>query len=105
MQAERLFLSMTLAFFAASDGIVNANLLERFMQEVKLWAALAFYRLQAPGEIIHSWMYSKLLETYVTDPRLFNYYINAIHNIESIKEKALWAQRWIKASLADTGLN
>ena len=76
---ERFFISRVLAFFAASDGIVNENLVERFSKEVQVTEARFFYGFQIAIENIHSEMYSKLIETYVRDPvekfvRLMNNY-------------------------------
>lgn len=66
---ERYFISHVLAFFAASDGIVNENLIERFCQEVKISEARCFYGFQIAIENIHSEMYSLLIETYISDPK------------------------------------
>lgn len=66
---ERYFISHVLAFFAASDGIVNENLIERFSQEVKIPEARCFYGFQIAIENIHSEMYSLLIETYISDPK------------------------------------
>src|SRR5436190_17726485 len=66
---ERYFISHVLAFFAASDGIVNENLIERFSQEVKIAEARCFYGFQIAIENIHSEMYSLLIETYISDPK------------------------------------
>ena len=65
---ERFFISRVLAFFAASDGIVNENLVERFSQEVQVTEARFFYGFQIAIENIHSEMYSKLIETYIREP-------------------------------------
>lgn len=66
---ERHFLSHVLAFFAASDGIVNENLVERFSQEVQVTEARCFYGFQIMMENIHSEMYSLLIDTYIADPK------------------------------------
>lgn len=66
---ERKFISHVLAFFAASDGIVNENLVERFSQEVQVTEARAFYGFQVAIENIHSEMYSLLIDTYIRDPK------------------------------------
>ncbi|KAK0404109.1 hypothetical protein QR680_017293 [Steinernema hermaphroditum] len=92
---EQFFISRVLAFFAASDGIVNENLVERFTQEVKMPEALSFYSFQIAVEGIHSEMYSKMIEAYVTDPRERNTLFNAIQEFPCIKKKADWALRWI----------
>ncbi len=92
---ERYFISRVLAFFAASDGIVDENLAQNFMKQVQLPEARAFYGFQIMVENIHSETYSLLLETYITDKKESDYLFNAIHTIPPIKEKALWALRWI----------
>jgi ribonucleoside-diphosphate reductase subunit M2 len=73
---EKHFISHVLAFFAASDGIVNENLVERFSQEVQVTEARCFYGFQIAMENVHSEMYSLLIDTYIRDPRqryaLFN---------------------------------
>jgi len=92
---EKHFISHVLAFFAASDGIVNENLVERFAQEVQIPEARCFYGFQIAMENIHSEMYSLLINTYIRDKdeqvRLFN----AIETLPCIKKKADWALRWI----------
>ena len=65
---ERHFISHVLAFFAASDGIVNENLVERFSQEVQVTEARCFYGFQVAMENVHSEMYSLLIDTYISDP-------------------------------------
>jgi ribonucleoside-diphosphate reductase subunit M2 len=93
---EKHFVSMILAFFAASDGIVLENLAMRFMCDVQNSEARAFYGFQIAMENIHSQTYSLLIETYIKDVdekmRLFN----AVENFPCIKKKADWAQKWIK---------
>jgi ribonucleoside-diphosphate reductase subunit M2 len=92
---EKHFISMILAFFASSDGIVLENLAIRFMGEVQLSEARAFYGLQIAMENIHSIMYSTLIESYINDKteklRLFN----AVNEFPCIKKKADWAIKWI----------
>ena len=78
---ERYFLSHVLAFFAASDGIVNENLVERFMQEVQVPEARCFYGFQIAIENIHSEMYSLLIDTYIKDPAEKDRLFNAIENM------------------------
>jgi len=95
---ERFFISRVLAFFAASDGIVNENLLERFSSEVKVPEARCFYGFQIMIENIHSEMYSMLIDTYITDPVEKSKLFNAIEEFEFIKKKADWAMRWINDS-------
>ena len=92
---ERYFVSHILAFFAASDGIVNENLVERFSQEVQIPEARCFYGFQIMIENIHSEMYSLLIDTYIRDPVQRDYLFNATENIPCIKKKADWALRWI----------
>lgn len=92
---ERFFVSRVLAFFAASDGIVNENLVERFSGEVQIPEAKCFYGFQIMMENIHSETYSLLIDTYIKDPKEANYLFHAIDNIPCIAEKAQWALRWI----------
>jgi len=92
---ERYFISHVLAFFAASDGIVNENLVERFAQEVQVTEARCFYGFQIAMENIHSEMYSLLIDTYIKDPTEREYLFNAIENLPCVKKKADWALDWI----------
>ena len=92
---ERFFVSMILAFFAASDGIVLENLAVRFMKDVQISEARAFYGFQIAMENIHSETYSLLIETYIKDSLEKNNLFNAINNFPCIEKKALWAQKWI----------
>ncbi|KAG7195507.1 Ribonucleotide-diphosphate reductase (RNR), small subunit [Scheffersomyces spartinae] len=92
---ERFFISRVLAFFAASDGIVNENLVENFSAEVQVPEAKCFYGFQIMMENIHSETYSLLIDTYIKDPKEHDFLLNAIDNIPCIKEKADWAIRWI----------
>jgi len=101
---ERYFISHVLAFFAASDGIVNENLVECFSQEVQLPEARSFYGFQIAIENIHSEMYSLLIETLIQDPTERSNLFNAIETMPCIQKKAVWALRWInkeKASFAE----
>lgn len=100
---ERYFLSHVLAFFAASDGIVNENLVERFCQEVQIPEARCFYGFQIAMENIHSEMYSMLIETYIQDPTEKNHLFNAIESMPCIKKKADWALRWIESETSSFG--
>lgn len=93
---ERFFISRVLAFFAASDGIVNENLVENFSAEVQIPEAKCFYGFQIMMENIHSETYSLLLDTYIKDPKENEFLFNAIETIPEIKEKAEWAIRWIQ---------
>lgn len=92
---ERFFISRVLAFFAASDGIVNENLVENFSAEVQVPELKCFYGFQIMMENIHSETYSLLIDTYIKDPKEAEYLFNAIETIPCIKEKADWAIRWI----------
>ena len=94
-QDERFFISMILAFFAASDGIVLENLAMRFMNDVQLSEARAFYGFQIAMENIHSHTYSLLIETYIKDYEEKSRLFNAIEHFPSIKKKSDWAQKWI----------
>jgi ribonucleoside-diphosphate reductase beta chain len=93
---ERHFIKHVLAFFAASDGIVNENLAVNFMREVQLPEARCFYGFQIMMENIHSEMYSLLIDTYIKDPEEKRYLFNAIETVPCVKKKAEWALRWIK---------
>ncbi len=86
---------MILAFFAASDGIVMENLAQRFMTEVQLAEARAFYGFQIAMENIHSQMYSILIDTYIKDTTEKGRLFNAINTFPCIKKKADWALKWI----------
>ncbi|XP_068136409.1 ribonucleoside-diphosphate reductase subunit M2 [Hyperolius riggenbachi] len=92
---EKWFISHVLAFFAASDGIVNENLVERFSKEVQVTEARCFYGFQIAMENIHSEMYSLLIDTYIKDPKEREYLFNAIETLPCVKKKADWALRWI----------
>ena len=92
---EQYFISMILAFFAASDGIVLENLAQRFMSDVQVSEARAFYGFQIAMENIHSHTYSNLIETYIKDKENKDKLFNAITNFPCIKKKADWAQKWI----------
>ena len=92
---EKYFIENVLAFFAASDGIVNENLVERFCTEVKLLEAKFFYGFQIAMENIHSETYSLLIDTYVKDVSKKNKLFNAIETIPSVRKKADWALKWI----------
>lgn len=92
---EKHFLSNILAFFAASDGIVLENLATRFMSDVQLSEARAFYGFQIAMENIHSESYSLLIETYIKDDVEKDKLFHAIENFPCIKKKSDWAQKWI----------
>ena len=95
-EKERYFISMILAFFAASDGIVLENLAMRFMGEVQLSEARAFYGFQIAMENIHSETYSLLIDTYIKDREEKSMLFNALNNYPCIKKKADWAIKWIQ---------
>lgn len=95
---ERYFISMILAFFAASDGIVLENLASRFMREIQVSEARAFYGFQIAMENIHGHTYSLLIETYIKDKEEKSKLLNAIQCYPCIKKKADWAQKWIHDS-------
>ena len=92
---EKHFISMILAFFAASDGIVLENLAQRFMNDVQVAEARAFYGFQIAMENIHSETYSLLIETYIKDADKKDRLFHAIENYPCIKKKSDWAQKWI----------
>jgi ribonucleoside-diphosphate reductase subunit M2 len=92
---EKYFISMILAFFAASDGIVLENLASRFMNDVQVSEARAFYGFQIMMENVHSESYSLLIETYIKDKEQKDKLFNAITNYPCIKKKSDWAQKWI----------
>ncbi|XP_051264771.1 ribonucleoside-diphosphate reductase subunit M2 [Dicentrarchus labrax] len=100
---ERYFISHVLAFFAASDGIVNENLVERFSQEVQVTEARCFYGFQIAMENIHSEMYSLLINTYIREPKEREYLFNAIETLPCVKKKADWAINWIGNKNANYG--
>jgi ribonucleoside-diphosphate reductase beta chain len=94
---EQYFIKHILAFFAASDGIVNENLAENFVNEVQYTEAKFFYGFQIMMENIHSETYSLLIDTYVKDKVERNRLFNAIETFDAIKKKADWALRWIES--------
>jgi ribonucleoside-diphosphate reductase beta chain len=95
---ERHFIKPVLAFFAASDGIVNENLAENFVSEVQYTEAKFFYGFQIMMENIHSETYSLLIDTYIKDNKEKDYLFHAIDTLDCVKKKADWALRWIKNS-------
>ena len=99
---ERHFVKHVLAFFAASDGIVNENLAEHFLSEVQYTEAKFFYGFQITIENIHSETYSLLIDTYIKDTAEKKHLFNAIDTMDCVKKKADWALRWIdKGSYAE----
>ena len=94
---EKFFIKHILAFFAASDGIVNENLAENFVNEVQYSEAKFFYGFQIMMENIHSETYSLLIDTYVKDDAEKDKLFNAIETFPAIKKKADWALKWIES--------
>ena len=94
---EKHFIKMVLAFFAASDGIVNENLAENFLKEVQYPEAKSFYGFQIAMENVHSETYSLLIDTYIKDSEEKDRLFHAIDNFPSIMKKADWALKWINS--------
>jgi ribonucleoside-diphosphate reductase beta chain len=94
---ERFFIKNVLAFFAASDGIVNENLAINFLNEVQYTEAKFFYGFQIMMENIHSHMYSLLIDTYIKDNKERNECFKAIEYMPPVKKKAEWALKWIES--------
>ncbi|CAM3349151.1 ribonucleoside-diphosphate reductase small subunit [Aquirufa ecclesiirivi] len=94
---ERHFISHVLAFFAASDGIVNENLANNFLKEVQYAEAKCFYGFQIMMENIHSETYSLLIDTYIQEPKEKDRLLRAIETIDCVKKKAEWALKWIES--------
>lgn len=93
---EKYYISMILAFFAASDGIVLENLALRFINDVQISEARAFYGFQIAMENIHSQTYSMLIDTYIKNDEEKMRLFNALEHFPCIKRKGDWAQKWIK---------
>lgn len=100
---EQQFIKHILAFFAASDGIVNENLAERFLQEIQVPEARCFYGFQIMMENVHSEMYSLLINTYISDSIERDYLFRAIETMPCIKKKAEWTFNWIENKSASYG--
>ena len=92
---EKYFVKNVLAFFAASDGIVNENLAENFVKEVQYTEAKFFYGFQIMMENVHSETYSLLIDTYITDPAEKHKLFHAIDTIPAVQKKAEWALKWV----------
>ena len=92
---EKYFVKHILAFFAASDGIVNENLVQNFADEVQVTEARCFYGFQIAMENIHSEMYSIMIDRFISDNGEKEYLLNAIETIPCVKKKADWALKWI----------
>mmetsp|Transcript_122506 Transcript_122506/g.352025 ORF Transcript_122506/g.352025 Transcript_122506/m.352025 type:complete len:396 (-) Transcript_122506:144-1331(-) len=97
---ERHFISHVLAFFAASDGIVNENLAQNFMTEIQSPEARCFYGFQIAVENIHSETYSLLIDTYIKDPKERLHLLHAIDTVPCVNRKATWALQWCNAEYA-----
>ncbi|TDB63428.1 ribonucleoside-diphosphate reductase small subunit [Arundinibacter roseus] len=95
--SERHFISHVLAFFAASDGIVNENLAINFLSEVQYAEAKCFYGFQIAMENIHSETYSLLIDTYIKDPVEKDHLLRAIDTVPCVQKKAEWALKWINS--------
>jgi len=100
---EQYFIKHVLAFFAASDGIVNENLVDRFLSEITMTEARCFYGFQVMIENVHSEMYSKLIENYVSDKKEQNELFTAIETMPAIQRKAKWAMKWTDNTEASFG--
>lgn len=98
---EKHFISMILAFFAGSDGIVLENLVERFMNDIDIPEVRSFYAFQATAETIHSETYSLLIDTLIKDYETKSILFDAINNFECINKKAVWATKWIADKNSD----
>lgn len=94
---EKHYIKNVLAFFAASDGIVNENLAENFLKEVQYPEAKSFYGFQIAMENVHSETYSLLIDTYIKDDAEKARLFNAIDTVPSVKKKADWALKWIES--------
>ena len=95
---EQHFIKMVLAFFAASDGIVNFNISERFVKDVKILEAIYCYNFQSMMENIHAETYSLMLDNIIKDKDQKDYLFNSMKNIPSIKMMTDWAFKWIESS-------
>ncbi len=93
---EQHFIKHVLAFFAASDGIVNENLVLNFMREVQIPEARCFYGFQVAIENIHAEMYSLLIDTYIKEPKEKDFLFHALQNLPCVAKKGEWALRWIE---------
>ena len=93
---ERTYIENVLAFFAASDGLVDENLVTRFYNDVKIPEARAFYTFQMAMESCHSEMYSLMIDTFIKDTEKRAKLFNAINTIPAIRKKADWATKWME---------
>ena len=94
---EQHFIKYVLAFFAGSDGLVNLNLVENFIDDVTSYEAKMCYRFQASMEDVHNEMYSLLLETLIRDPVEKDHLMNALETIPCIRQKGEWTRKWINS--------
>jgi len=97
---EQHYIKRVLAFFAASDGIVNFNLSKRFLQEIKIQEAITCYTFQMMMENIHSESYSIMLDNLIKDSEEKNHLFQSIKTVESVKKLSDWAMRWIESDLS-----
>lgn len=97
---EQHYIKRVLAFFAASDGIVNFNLSKRFLQEIKIMEAITCYTFQMMIEGIHSETYSLMLDNLIKDPAEKDHLFQSIKTVESVKKLGDWAMRWIESDLS-----
>lgn len=95
---EKHFIKRVLAFFSASDGIVNENLAVRFYNEIQIPEARCFYGFQIAMENIHAETYGLLIDTYIKDPKEKDFLFKAIDNIPCIQKKADWAFKWLNGN-------
>ena len=95
-EGEKHFIKHVLAFFAASDGIVNENLVLNFMREVQIPEARCFYGFQVAIENIHAEMYSQLIDTYIRDDKEKAFLFNALQTLPCVEKKGRWALNWIE---------
>jgi len=100
---EKHFLKHVLAFFAASDGIVNENLITNFADEVQWAEARAFYGFQIMMENVHAETYSLLIDTYIEDPKEKDHLFKALETVPSVKKKGEWALRWLSRKKGNFG--
>jgi ribonucleotide reductase beta subunit family protein with ferritin-like domain len=97
---EQHYIKRILAFFAASDGIVNFNLSKRFLQEIKIMEATTCYTFQMMMENIHGEMYSLMLDNLIKDSYEKDHLFNSIKSVESVKSLSDWAMEWIDSDLS-----
>ena len=96
---EKLYIEHILAFFASADCIVTSNLCETFTQEVQVLEANAFFMFQASQEMIHSEVYSNMLDQLITDDRRRDVLFNALETMPAVRNKAMWCMKWSNPKL------